>query len=333
MQRFYFVLFLISILVLPVLSHAQTPGSIDSIEIRVTPERPGPFKPVTIKVESFLTDLNKANISWTVDGKQIEAGIGNTSFSLSAPANGKKSTIIITLKTVEGRDIRRTVELNPSDVSIAWEALGYTPPLFRGKALPSYQGSVRFVAMPELYKAGVRLDPKTLVYTWKKGSTVLGSLSGYGKQSAIISGTVVPEPMTVSVTVQSKDGAQSGEAATVVDFYDPEIVFYKEDPLYGVLYNSALGGQEPLSNNEFKIIGAPFYFSDTGPYIWSINGINRPDLNDQKSITFRNNGTTGGSSRISLEIRGVKNILQSARKDFTVYFSKQTVEDEDPLSL
>lgn len=331
MYRFYIVLFLITIVVLPVISHAQTPGSIDSIEIRVTPEHPGPFKPVSIKVESFLTDLNKATISWTVDGKQIDVGTGNTTFTLNAPANGKKSLIVITIRTAEGRDVRRSVELSPADVSIAWEALGYTPPLFKGKALPSYQGAVRFVALPELYKAGTRLDPQTLVYTWKKGSTVLGSLSGYGKQSAVVSGTVVPEPMTISVSVQSKDGALSGEAATVVDFYDPEIIFYKEDPLYGTLYNRALRGQEPLTNNEFKVVGAPFYFTDTGPFVWSINGQSRPELDNQKSITFRNNGTSGGASLISLEIRGAANILQSARNDFTVYFNKQTADEESSL--
>lgn len=322
MQRFYFVLFLLFLIPLP--SLAQTPASIDSIEIRVTPEKPAPGQSVTIKVESFLTDLNRATISWIVDGKTIDAGLGKTSFTTNAPQNGRKSTVTIIIKTSEGRELRRNVPLQPADVSIAYESIGYLPPTYKGGSIPAYQSSVKFVAVPEFYTtAGIKIDPETLVYTWKKGSTVLGNDSGYGKQSLVIKGGVIPEPTTVSVSVQSKDAKINGEAAVRIDFNAPEIQFYKEDPLYGVLYNHAFRNSEPLTNNEFKIMSAPYYFEDTGSFVWTINGVERPDLSSQKSITFRNNGTREGKSIIGLEVRGVKNILQSAQKDFEVYFNKR----------
>ncbi len=322
MQRFYIVLFLLFLI--PLSSLAQTPGSIDSIEIRVTPEKPSPGQSVTVKIESFLTDINKANMSWIVDGKTIDSGLGKTSFTTNAPQNGRSSTITIIIKTSEGRELRRSVLLRPADVSITFESIGYTPPTYRGGTIPVYQSLVKFVAIPEFYTtAGVKIDPETLIYTWKKGSTVLGNDSGYGKQSVFIKAGVIPEPMTVSVSVQSKDSKIDGEAAIRTDFQAPEIQFYKEDPLYGILYNRAFQNSEPLTNNEFKIMSAPYYFEDTGNFVWSINGVERPDLSNQKSITFRNNGLREGKSIIGLELRGVKNILQSARKDFEVYFNKK----------
>lgn len=323
MQRFYFVLFLVFFI--PLTSFAQIATTVDSTDLTLIPESPAPNQSVTVKITSFSIDLNRSTLIWSVDGKQIQNGIGLTEIKTTAPANGKSSTVTVIIRN-SGKDTRKSIELRPGDVSIAWEALGKIQPLFKGKILPSYQGSVRFVAMPELYRAGKRLDPQELIYTWKNGSTVLGSQSGFGKQSAVISGAVVPEPLVVSVDVQSKDGVSRGSATIAVDFYDPEVLFYKEDPLYGVLYNRSLQNQEPLTNNEFKVVGIPFNFSDVGEYNWSINGSNRPDLNQQKSITFRNKGTVGGTSLISLELKSASRILQYARNNFTVYFSKQEQE-------
>jgi hypothetical protein len=73
-------------------------------------------------------------------------------------------------------------------------------------------------------------------------------------------------------------------------------------------------------------VGIPFNFSDVGEYNWSINGAEKPDLAKEKSITFRNKGTAGGTSLISLEMKSASRILQYARNNFTVYFSKQVQE-------
>lgn len=321
MQRFYFVLFLAFFI--PLTAFGQVPSTLENIEVIMNPENPAPNQQVNIKLESYSIDLDRASIVWSVDGKTVQSGTGLVTLTTKAPVNGKNSVVIASIKTLNGAELRQTINIRPGDVSITWEAVGYTPPLFKGKTLPSYQGSTRFVAMPELYKNGVRLNPNDLVYTWKKGSTVLGNASGYGRQSVVVAGGAVPEPMTIRVDVQSKDGLTRGAGIITVDFYDPEIQFYKEDPLYGVLYNKALVGQEPLTNNEFEIVSVPFNFSNIGKYNWSINNTPYPDLSDQRSITFRNNGTAQGSSLISLELKSATNILQFARQNFTVYFNKQ----------
>lgn len=322
MQRFYFVLFLLSICFIPAFSYAQTTGGIDSIELRLTPENPAPNESISLRVEGYLSDLNKATISWIVDGKQISSGIGQTSFKTTAPSNGKKSTIVAIIKTFEGKDVRKGVVVQPGDVSIAWETTGYIPPLFRGKSLAAYQTNIRFVAMPELYKNGTRLDPETLVYTWKRGSTVLGSNSGYGKQSLTLQGGVVPEALDVSVTVQSRDGLVNGKASLSLDFQNPDLEFYEEDPLYGVLYNKAIVKEQPLLNKEMKIVAVPYYYDNPREYTWSVNNVPQASLDGQSSIILRNGGSAGGRSVIGAQLRNAVNILQAAQGSFTVYFNK-----------
>lgn len=323
MQRFYIVLFVLFFIPLSVF--AQVPNSIDSVELKINPEKPNPGQSVELKVESYLDDFNTATITWLVDGKTIDSGVGNTTLTLTAPQNGKRTTVTILIRTQGGKNLKKVVLIQPADVSIGFESIGYTPPTYKGGTIPAYQSAVRFVAFPEFYTtAGVRIDPDTLIYTWKRGSTVLGNESGYGKQSIVIRGGVIPEPTLISVSVQSKDGKTTGTASIRTDFHAPEIQFYKEDPLYGVLYNRAFRNQEPLTNNEFKIMSAPYYFEKMGNFIWTINNVERPDLSTQKRIIFRNNGTVEGRSLIGLEIRGAENILQSARKDFVVYFNKKT---------
>ncbi len=319
---FYFVLFLFSLCLIPAFSFAQTPNTIDSIEVRLAPENPAPKEPVTLRVEGYLSDLNKATITWIVDGKQISSGIGQTSFKLDAPDNGKRSTISISIRTFEGREVRKTIVLQPGDVSIMWETTGNIPPLYRGKSLPAYQTNIKFVAMPELYKNGVRLDPSTLVYTWKKGSVVLGTNSGYGKQSLTLKGGVVPQPMEVSVTVQSRDGISTGKGSLTLDFQNPELYFYQEDPLYGVLYNKALGSQQPLLNEEMKVVAVPYFYDNPREFVWSVNNVPQASLDGQSSIILRNGGTVGGSSLIGVQLRNTVNILQAAQGNFTVYFNK-----------
>lgn len=326
---FYLVLFLFS-LTLPLFTFAQTPSVVDPIELTLTPQSPAPSSRVDVRADSFITDLNKATISWSIDGKQIKSSIGGTTFSFTAPANGKKSILAVTVRTSEGRDIRKTLTIAPADVSLTWESTGIIPVLYKGKSLAAYQTIVKVVAMPELYQNGVRLNPENVVYTWKRGATVLGSASGYGKQTLTIEGGVIPEPVVVSVTAQSRDGQVTGSASLSIDFTDPEIVFYKEDPLYGILFNKALTGQESLTHNEVKIVAMPYFFNTPGSYRWSVNNLENPNLLDQSSIVLRNNGK-GGTSLIGLEIRAARNILQSARNNFTVYFNK--VEPEETPEL
>src|SRR5690606_10591875 len=76
-------------------SFITNPGAIRDNDIAVdfSPAVPGPNQNVKITLSSFATDLNKAAITWSVDGKESLSGTGKTSFSFTTGDIGSKTEI------------------------------------------------------------------------------------------------------------------------------------------------------------------------------------------------------------------------------------------------
>ena len=70
-----------------------------SVGVSVTPESVAPGDLVTIKLESFSTDLNRAEIIWTVDGTVLLQGVGQKEYSLRAKGLGEQTKVEITINT------------------------------------------------------------------------------------------------------------------------------------------------------------------------------------------------------------------------------------------
>lgn len=310
------------------LAHAQTVGthSIDGIDIVSTPANPAPGNDVTVNLVSYSTDLNAASITWIIDGKSLSKGTGQTSIHLTAPQNGKSIQVIASIQTAEGAEIRKTVTVKSVDIDIIWETSGYTPPLYRGKTPFAYQNEIKFTAVPHfLDKNGAPIDPKTLIYKWSNGSDVLGDLSGYGKQSVTIRGSIIPRTLDINVQVTTTDQTIGGGAAVSINAVAPSLVFYQDDPLYGVLYNNSIADKFRLSHNEVKVTVAPFGFDVPAPalvYNWSVNNIEQPNLASNRSIVLRVAPGQQGISNIALTLANTGNgILQNATGAFTAIFN------------
>ncbi len=307
--------------------HAQIPNSIDGIQISSTPEIPNPGQNVNIKVESYNTDLNSASIVWIVDGKNYKQGTGIKSINILAPDMGKNINIVIAIMTSEGKEIRKTVTIKSSSVDIVWESAGYTPPFFKGKSLFAYQNSIKVTAIPHIAGSnGKELDPKTLVYKWTKNDKVMQDQNGYGKQTVIIKEDT-PRPLELEVEIETKNGSQKASAYLTLEPIDPSIIFYEENPVYGILYNKALNENKSLNAQEINVVSAPYYFNiynKNSPlsYVWSVNNLEKPDLSRSQTITLRSKGDTSGSSLINLEIRNLDDILQGASRSIRLNFNK-----------
>lgn len=308
------------------ISLAQT-VNLDALELRINPENPRPETQVNFSLESYVTDLNKANITWLVDGKSELQGIGKNTFSTFSPMNGKIKNVSIVVVSVDGKTYRKSHVIRSNDISIAVEPISSVPPLYRGMPEFSYMSQVKLVAMPEFYNsAGLRIDPKTMIYTWKNGSNVLGKDSGFAKQSLVLTGDILFKQLDIEVLAQTRDGSLKASTFISIEPGSQEILFYEEDPLYGILYNRALTGQKKLTEQEIKVVGIPFFFSNTTDKIWSINNQQIPDLSGQSSIVLRSTGDKEGSTKIGYEIKNSKQILQTAKNVLEVYFSKTPQE-------
>ena len=98
------------------------------LEVKTIPETPGPSEMVRVSIESYLTDLNKATISWSLNGKVVDRGVGRKSFSFQNGPSGKTTRLTIPITTNAGEYITKEFSGNPVGLTILWEADTYTPP-------------------------------------------------------------------------------------------------------------------------------------------------------------------------------------------------------------
>jgi hypothetical protein len=327
----YGLLFTIFCLLFTFTVHAQgIPGGINGITLTASSDNPAPGQTVTITAASYSFDINSATVIWTVGGKQVQKSIGATTLDVTAPALGKKTTVNVTAITPTGGNFSNSVTIGSGSMDMIIETDGYVPPFFMGKTPLVYQNAVTVIAVPHLVNSsGKEYDPATLIYQWKKDDgTVLQSQSGYGKQAITMAGGLIPRPYYLLVTATSRDGSTQGESLTQIAPQSPSITFYNDDPLYGLLFNGAIGNTLYIgAQREAHAFAALFGFnlaygnSNALAMDWSINGTSHPELAASQSIVMRAPDGISGTSQVSLYVRGVHSILQGGSGAFTTSFN------------
>jgi hypothetical protein len=329
MRRPFYFLLVLAFCILPfAFIHAQVPTSIDGIDITITPPNPIQGKNVEISLQDYLSNISTANITWMVNGKKVTSGIGKNDITLTAPPLGKESGVTILIQTQDGKTVQKSVVIKSGSVDIVWESQGYAPPLYGGKQDFAYQNTLKIIAIPHLANSsGAEIDPGTLVYNWTQDSTVLQDQSGYGKQFVTITGSVIPRATTISVNVSTRDGSETASGIITLHPGSPSLIFYKDDPLYGVLYNLALGAKTIFSNQEITLLAVPFSFTmpsltnNNLQYGWTINGTAQNNLVSNRSVTLRVQDTSADANYpVQLQLQNMKEILQGATNAITVMF-------------
>jgi len=334
MRNALFIVFFFILIVgfAPQLAVAQSDFNVNRIEqsisFKTVPKSPKAFEEVSITVASSAFDLNGATITWSVDGERVSAERGKKTLSFTTGALGSESRVSVEVASLTGEIIRRDLFFTPSDVALLWEADTYTPPFYNGKALFSNQSGLTIVAVPEfVMRDGRRLDANTLIYTWKEDGKIRGSLSGYGQRTFRVTGSVLGRRIKISVFVTTQDGRMQAEEVITVTPSEPVVAIYENSPLYGVLYNKALGGTFSMGDKETSFSAVPYFFSrglqeQDLEFNWSVNGT--PAGNKQSdSITLRNDEGTAGQSRLGLEVLNTGNSFQRALKNISILFNSQ----------
>ena len=316
--------------------HAQTdPSGTIGLQLTSSTESPIPGQTLTITAESYNIDIDSAALTWISNGKVIAKGIGVTTATVQAPALGKNVAIEVTATAADGTSFTNSIILGSGSVDLIVEPDGYVPPFFMGKNAVAYQNAVKIVAMPHLANSsGVEYDPSTLVYQWQQDGAALADQSGYDKQSIVIPGNIVPHPYTISVTVSTRDGSAQGTEYIPISPISPEVLFYNDDPLYGALYNRALGNSVYVgSQRELGVRAVPYGFDVPAiglgnlSLTWLIDGVEHQELETGESVTLRAPAGTAGSSDIELDINNTQNILQQASATFSAIFSAGSTAD------
>jgi hypothetical protein len=305
-------------------------GSTDSLTINTNPRYPQAYKDVSITLSTSSTDLNRATITWQVDGKLAKEGRGAKSFTVKTGALGSETTVSITVRKNEGGAIQKHIVLRPAEVDLIWENLAYVPPFYRGKALASRGAWITAVAIPHFITAnGAKLKPDELVYTWSKDGQVLGSFSGFAKNTyAFNKFAFTRSNSSISVKVSTLDNKLAARANISIQSHDPKVVFYENNPLFGLILSRALEKQLTLDDNqdEIAIMAVPYYFSVSSAssrvlkYEWSLNG--KPvetTLNSPQAITLRRT-EGGGTSKLKLKISNRDEFMQFSENSLVITF-------------
>ncbi|HEU5114261.1 MAG TPA: hypothetical protein VFT82_00675 [Candidatus Paceibacterota bacterium] len=299
------------------------PGISEPVTFQVSPQYPQQNSSVTVSAQSYSTDLNRADFVWLVDGKVFKKGTGMT--SITVPIGTKSLTIEVDVSTANLGNFTNTVTVKPGSVELLWQTDGYVPPFYEGKALEAYGATFKVTAIPDLTGPnGKRLDPRTLVYTWKKNDTIDPNQSGYGKDSFTSEqSSFVRGGDTISVEVSSVSGDTGATRDVTISPIFPEVLFYEDSPLYGILYNKILTGSFVMKNQETSLRAEPFNISSGNPlssvanFEWTLNGDPVPDFSGQNSITFRGTGVSGASS-VAVSVQHKNQVLQGGQASISI---------------
>lgn len=298
-----FILFIIS-LITPLSVFAQ------AISVTKNPSFPKEGEMVTIAITAFGFDLKNSLITWKQGNQKLFEGVGATEYTIKSAENQIIVVDIFNQKT--GEKFTQAVPITTSQVDILWEALGsYTPPFYKGKALPALEANINAVAIPKDGNIG------SLNYVWEKDSQRQSSQSGRGKNSFGYIASPLEQANRISVEVSSVDESFSAKEDTVVRYGNSEVVFYENSSDFGTLFNKAItNGHSVGEDGEISLTAIPFFVtvdtiaSKSLEMIWSVNGLALPVQTIKNKVRLSGESGVGGEVIASIFIKNKARLFE-----------------------
>ncbi|MFA4890153.1 MAG: hypothetical protein WC587_00750 [Candidatus Paceibacterota bacterium] len=321
------ILFVVAVVfTLTLAVHHQSYASPTDFIIEMSPENPGPNENVNAKIITYSFDINRADISWLINGQKKDSGIGKSSFSFKTGEVGSKTTLTVSIITKDGLPASKSIIIRPADVDLLWEAANYVPPTYKGKALPSSESTIKVIAMPNIVSpGGNKILPSNLVYQWEINNKKFPDVSGYGKSSFTFRSSEIFNEDSISITVSDFSQTVVASKRIKIKIESPKIIFYENRPIEGVLYDNALSGETQLGSDEISVKAEPFFFSKRNMgrlnYEWTMNGEKISPDTEPSIVTLRTGGGSG-SANIGLRISNLISILQFAEKSLMINYGQ-----------
>jgi hypothetical protein len=301
---------------MPSFSIAESEITIDEsdIEVQMWPEIPEPYKNVDIKLISYATDLNKANIEWKIGSGVVLSGYGKINYSFTTPGDGSITNITISIiPTNSLTKVIKQIVIKPAEIEVFWEAVdGYTPLFYKGKSFVSSEGYIKAVAIPN--SSTIKYGKGNISYKWSKDDTTVQSASGYNKDSYVFENSSLKTSESISLSASSIDGSYNAVKNLEIPIYSPKVIFYKKSPTEGIMYNAALSSNSVFSEEEMTIVAEPYFLAikdneDFYNYKWKINGETIDTPLKKKELTVRPT-SRGGYANISVTFENMSKLFQ-----------------------
>jgi len=247
----------------------------DEVSIEFSPEYPDAFSPVAISLRTFSIDLDLHFVTWYINGERFDAGFGRDTIQITTGDYGENVRITADISLQDNTTVTKNISLQPNVVDLIWEAIdSYTPPFYKGKALPTRGGLIKFSALPYVVNNNQSLRPTQLAYTWDWEYKTIGDRSGFAKDSFIIETNIIRNQERVSVEARTTSGDYSARSTNIVELVDPELDVYATNKLPRELIDSTFSTVQ----NQTTLQLVPYFFA-TGMdnnlaklnYSWKIN--------------------------------------------------------------
>ncbi|MCR4325714.1 MAG: hypothetical protein NUV59_02810 [Patescibacteria group bacterium] len=318
------------------IAHAQftSARAAPFLVISMTPVHPEPNDLVRLTVHSPLLDISNNNIVWNAGGKVIAQGIGTDSADITAGALGSRTDVTVQATALDGSALSATVQVVPTKIDLLFDSDSYVPPFYRGRALPSTGTSIFLEARPHFLRPdGSSLTDADIAYTWRRNGQVLASVSGRGKSRVAIPSPVLYSTDEISVEAISDDESFSGKASETIAAADPFVYLYEDSPLYGVLYNNALGASAQINESETTLSAIPYFASVRSPadplfrYAWRVNGTPvNADSTAPNELTLSGD-PQNYEARIELALTHARNLFLDAHGEWNITLSTSFLGD------
>ena len=318
--------FILSILFFALLAPGTAFAALDLVNIKTNPKTPGENEDVTISLESYAVQLNSAKIVWYVNKDPQKEGIAEKTLTIHTGELGQKTTVDIVIFTADGEKINKQIVIAPAEIDLLWEAQTYTPPFYKGKALPTFKSLVRVTAIPRWNT--LQSDPTEYNYKWTYNRTQ-GVGAGLGKNSVVIPAGWPDSQVPIAVETSLADTSWTGYQNANIPTSNPKLLFYEQAPLLGIQYDHTLSGTSNISGNEFAVEAVPYFFSTDNylnnelVYTWKLNGNNIAAGMDAMKMTIPKQGKGAESYTVGLRIQSPKRILQEGNAQTTISFAAE----------
>ena len=322
-----FLLLILAFAALPVRAQVTAPNTDGRIVISMTPESPLPGVYVRLSAASATIDLQKSDVTWYADTAVIAQGTGVTEAAVSAgPAGGVVDIVVIAL-AADGTTASGEAFIRPTEVGIIWESDSYTPPFYRGRALPSAGTRVRAQAIARFKLPGGGPVPESdITYTWRRNGSVIATASGRGRSFAVFPAPTLFGTDAIEVEAVSADGTLSGKARVNIPSVEPVLVLYEDHPVFGIFYHKAFGQTTTVKDAEVTFAAIP-YFAEAGSpddpqlvYGWRVNGQSvAADYARPSEITI-NSDKSNGTAALALSLTRLRNWYMKAEGEWNLLF-------------
>jgi hypothetical protein len=291
-----------------------------NISVTKVPPYPKEGERVVLSVSSFVINLENALITWKQNNKTVLEGIGKTSFTVDNATNQTVTAEILDRTT--NQKFTESVVLTTSQVDLLWEAVGsYTPPFYKGKALPALEANVNVVAIPK------HPNISNLFYVWEKESARQVAQGGKGKNSFSYVATPLEQGNNISVNVSSDDGSFIGTESVVIRYGNSEVLFYEDDPTLGTLFNKTIKNGFNIGEvGEIALAAIPYFITSDSAIAknltmsWSLNGTVLPEQKVKNKVRLVGESGLMGSAVVSVFIKNSARLFEEGSVGLSLEF-------------